>query len=59
MYARCAFPNTRCALNGSQNDSKRDFQRRTRRLDIPGARSARNLEPTKFKETTKKNTKRE
>jgi hypothetical protein len=58
MYARCAFPNARCALTRSQNDSEREVQRRTRRLDILGARSAQNLEPTKFEETTKKNTRR-
>ena len=59
MYARCAFPNTRCALIGSQNDLEWEVQRRKRRLDIPGARSAQNLELTKFEETTKKNVGRE
>jgi hypothetical protein len=46
------------ALIGSQNDSEREVHRRKRRLDILGARSAQNLDPTTFKETTKKNVKR-
>ena len=58
MYARCAFPNTRCALTRSRNDSEREVQRRTRRLDILGARSVQNLESTNFEETTKKNAER-
>jgi hypothetical protein len=40
VYARCAFPNARCALTESRHDSGREVQRKHRKLKSLDARSA-------------------